>query len=242
MATSKTKPTNVSFPSFLSGPTSIGLMIHLTGPQPIWVPPRICIQRVPVPQPFPVQVQVPVPIKVTEKVEVKVPVPVKVKEPFLVRIPFPIPVPEAKKEPQQVTTPFPPTPPPFTRPPALIFHNYITEPEPKIFTVHPRGIGHHHRGAGAGGLRNHESLEEYLDEDLKKDLRDGQRAFEEGPIDPPHTSVRSWQQSGYRVKLDRGPVIPASLVKPEPIEYQHGQHMAAAAGHRPVKSFCCSKK
>lgn len=208
----------------------------------------------PVPQPFPVQVQVPVPIKVTEKVEVKVPVPVKVKEPFLVRIPFPIPVPEPKKEqppPPPVTTPFPPTPPPaFTRPPALIFHNYITEPEPKIFTVHPRDElripSHHHRGLGGGRGVPHENLDEFLDEDLKKDLRDGQRAFEEGPIDPPHTHVRSWQESGYRLKLNRGPVIPTSLVKPDPIDYSHGRHgghhIASAADNRPVKSFCCRKK
>lgn len=121
--------------SFLS--SSITLT---TGP-PILIPPKLCIQRVPVPWPVRVPVHIRVPYKVVEKVEVKVPVPVKVREPFPVRIPFPVPYPVQQqpppKEDKPLPPPPPPPPPPVIHPPPTIIHNYVPEPEHHVL-MRPR--------------------------------------------------------------------------------------------------------
>lgn len=101
------------------------------------MPPRVCIQRVPVPWPIRVPVHIRVPYKVTEKVEVKVPVPVKVRDPFPVRVPFPVPYPIQQPAPQKEEKPTTPCPPPIIQPPPTIIHNYVPENEPQIF-LRPR--------------------------------------------------------------------------------------------------------
>lgn len=101
-----------------------------SGP-PILVPPKVCIQRVPVPWPVKVPVHIRVPYKVTEKVEVKVPFPVKVRDPYPVRVPFPVPYPV--QQPPKEDKPTTPCPPPIIQPPPTIIHNYVPEPEPQIF-------------------------------------------------------------------------------------------------------------
>ena len=140
--------------------------------------------------------QVPVPFKVVERVEVKVPVPVKVKEPFLVKVPVLIPFPEKK----ETSTPPPPPPPPapvFIRPPSpptpFIFHNYVTEPEPKIYTVMPRGMYHRNMHYDANTHQQRES--------------------DDSQINDSHPEVAAkWHKSGYRIRPDHSPVIPTSLV------------------------------